>query len=91
MGAVRGSDSGRGSFIHEEVRVGMILQKTRWKQLIGRVKEIEKPLGEQTAANTFAWPFVDLEFIKQVEKKVSKLASNSVFSPGAKTRVHFLF
>lgn len=43
--------------------------KTRWKQLIGRVEEIEKPLGPQTVANTLAWSFVFMEFIKQVKKK----------------------
>lgn len=44
--------------------------KTRWKQLIGRVEEIEKPPGEQTVANILVWSFVFLEFIKQVEKKI---------------------
>lgn len=42
--------------------------KTRWKQLIGRVEEIEKPLGEQAVANILVRSFVFLEFIKQVKK-----------------------
>lgn len=72
MGAVRESDWGRGSFIHEEGPRWMKnadSSKTRWKQLIGRVEEIEKPLGPQTVANTLAWSFVFMEFIKQVKKK----------------------